>query len=644
MMASKPQVKPEGEDCDDISVTSMEPDSFTKEAIPTNHREKDLERRLALLGDSEDVSPVQDDTKVKEEIEEEVVPVTEEVPEQKNPVVSEVKSEPTTITVQSSEEKLKDDTPPKSMSAAAKKKEALLARIMAAQNRAKQAQQKKQDPSILAEKDKMMKALNGFEKDVKIQAPKTETLPPPPSFEVAQQQHQTFPTPPLPPQEAVSKSVQAPLPPSFDAVEKQILLQKFDPSAPSAPPIEEKIVPPSTHLDYLQSEMSVVAPPASNDAPPPFEVAEQQQVEDETFEFDMEGNNLSPAERQKMIEEQRAILEQISKQKNQNEASEVAARAAMFDMRSNTAAAQVAGANDTPAAASSTSQVANSGIVVGDENNASTRATVEEETSRRFVEIGGGQKVALHGQDKTREAINDGTAMLVQCLNCENWMQITESATLMYCPVCSVVSPVIKQTEIMTKDEAIQLMEDRKLAEKLQNEMYVEEGDDSGAGLAGYPAVRRGAESAESATDSWWNSISSMVSTGATDEANTRHSAEINVRQTQASTNSGRRVLLGANTGTSNVDQEEHEGLLSSGSATRSSRPSARVAERQPFFSCLVDSVSSTANALGTAFNTETTGEESNVHGIDTSSLLTVTNAGRDNRDSRGSYRPVSEN
>jgi len=42
----------------------------------------------------------------------------------------------------------------------------------------------------------------------------------------------------------------------------------------------------------------------------------------------------------------------------------------------------------------------------------------------RFVKIGNNQTVALHGQERTKKAIKDGTAILVQCINCQNWMQV----------------------------------------------------------------------------------------------------------------------------------------------------------------------------------------------------------------------------
>ena len=159
-----------------------------------------------------------------------------------------------------------------------------------------------------------------------------------------------------------------------------------------------------------------------------------------------------------MIEEQRAIMEQIQKQAGQNAASEAAVRADAFEQRSNIAAAAATGAET-------------------------------QSLDGRRVNIGGGKKVALHGQEKTHEAIKNGTAILVQCLNCMSWMQVTGSATLMFCPICNVVSQVVAQKTASTKEEAKQIDIDRIMAEELQRQMNEESEQ---AAQQGYPAARRG--------------------------------------------------------------------------------------------------------------------------------------------------------
>jgi hypothetical protein len=46
-------------------------------------------------------------------------------------------------------------------------------------------------------------------------------------------------------------------------------------------------------------------------------------------------------------------------------------------------------------------------------------------------------------------------------------MQVTGSAALMYCPVCAVVSPIDQTNAAMSKEEAMQMEADRKMAEQI---------------------------------------------------------------------------------------------------------------------------------------------------------------------------------
>ena len=67
---------------------------------------------------------------------------------------------------------------------------------------------------------------------------------------------------------------------------------------------------------------------------------------------------------------------------------------------------------------------------------------------------------------------------------------------------------------------------------------------------------------------------------------------------------------------------EEDRRLLGSGGG------GARVAEAKPLFACVADSITTAATSLSTGFNTQTD-EEGNVNGVDGSSLLVMSNAGR---------------
>ena len=291
------------------------------------------------------------------------------------------------------------------------------------------------------------------------------------------------------------------------------------------------------------------------------------------------------------------------------------------------------------------------------EEESKEEATAEKRDSRRMVKIGNNQMVALHGQGRTKKAIKDGTAILVQCINCQNWMQVTGSATLMFCPVCQVVSPVIKQSEVLTKEEAIQLTMDRKLAEKLQAEAYdrddnekKDEQQDEGyfSRLFGSQTSGSGAavrNSSVTSTDSWWDKISNIVSYGVTEESRERGELGVTLPpggSSSVSTYPGERrgTLSPVSTdGGRNRHEEESQGLLRPViDGNEANLPAGRVAEQKPLFSCVTDSVSSAASALFSTGEGEED-EEGNIYGVDGSSLL-VTSVGRQG----GDYSRVPDN
>jgi len=410
------------------------------------------------------------------------------------------------------------------------------------------------------------------------------------------------------------------------------------------------------------------------------------------FDFDIDGNALTPEERHKMMEEQRAILEQIQKQANENKASEAAVRATAFDSRMSTnQQGHVVPTTTTQHNSTSTNMNAMSRSHTNNDNVATIDevatavdivgfdpAEVEEQKKileeiqksvsktrnsayvapssaaaaaasntqeQRTVDLGDGKKVALHGQDKTKDAIKDGTAILVQCVNCDNWMQVTQSATLMFCPICSVVSPVLKQDSVFTTEEALQLEEDRKLAERLQ-----EEENGGTAAVSDYPGSRSrnapGSRSIKTTAGTeeepcWWDSL--LVNIGvsaAPDETLNERSAEVKVSHPPGSSSSTRRAFHGGT-----EEDSERLGLLGatsqSGSFDRGNPRAARVAESKPLFSCVVDSVSNAATTVGAGITSMAYGEdEEEVHGIDTTSFLAVPNIG-DDRAGSGNYNVI---
>ena len=50
----------------------------------------------------------------------------------------------------------------------------------------------------------------------------------------------------------------------------------------------------------------------------------------------------------------------------------------------------------------------------------------------------------LQSASISQKAITEGTAHLVMCLECNGWMSVTKTATLVWCPNCEVVSPVLE--------------------------------------------------------------------------------------------------------------------------------------------------------------------------------------------------------
>ena len=75
---------------------------------------------------------------------------------------------------------------------------------------------------------------------------------------------------------------------------------------------------------------------------------------------------------------------------------------------------------------------------------------------------------------------------------------------------------------------------------------------------------------------------------------------------------------------------DEQEGLMGSGGGGTRRLPAARVAQQQPLFNCVADSITSAASHAMTALNNASQDEEGNVHGVDASSLLAITNVGRE--------------
>lgn len=630
----------------------------------TDDREKDIERRLAMLGDDSNTNIHSMEEDVDENCEQEEFQTNKDddsfAPVQDEPLIGTTeevknpKNEPS-LPPSSMEVKPKVEeqiTESKASSVAAKPKEnALLARIMAAQERAKQAQMKQAaqqmsqpvaPTSTQSEKEKMLDALNGMSlNEMKKATAATKVEHPvqksslPPSFEIFEKQ--------IKEQEIKKAATAKPPPPSFDSISMD-MLQPETTGAPfaSAPPVEDhanqSVAPPS--FDLLGGFTPMAPPPTAtmNEAQPPpppaFEEAMQFNAPslDDTIDFDLEGSGMTQEEKQKMIEEQRAIMEQIQREAMNNKASVAAIKADAFASRMTGNPQGQTGGVDGFSASEVEEQRRIYEQIQKEAKGMNANSSSEGATT---VDIGGGQHVNIHGQEKTQESIREGTAVLVECLNCNNWMQVAENATLMFCPICSVVSPVVKGDHDMQVAHLTQMEEDRKLAEQLQKEES--------------EAYRQSSSNRRSATSraapvvegSWWDSLSkgmnnAMVAMGVVaDEEN--DPAHMSVSRPPGAVSPGQRSLHAATTG---EEGSEREGLLQAeGGNYDYRRREARVAQSQPLFSCIVDSVANTASAVSSAVYGD---DDDEVHGVDSSPLFAVPKTGRD-RNAGGSYHALPD-
>jgi hypothetical protein len=487
--------------------------------------------------------------------------------------------------------------------------------------------------------------------------PQPQQQPPPPAFDddllmsMDDQVHE----PPPPAFDAVAPSLFAPPPSPPPTPAAAAPLMQWDPHAPSAPsasaPAMEDLYhapPPPTMDDHDWGNMQIMAPPTQNTTLSLSGVSSGNSIDDITRGMDPAAvqailgiDGLSDTEKMELLEEQGKIMADIERSKKTAVQDAATSRADAFEQRSFSAAVQSVGnvkssggtrAARSPAASSSSP----SGAAAAD-------------NATRTVNLGSGQEVALHGQEKTRQAIEQGTAMLVQCLSCSNWMQVTESATLMFCPVCQVVSPVEKTQAAGTQQEAAQFKSDQELAEQLQKEEYDVAGREERQRAAKAKAkAKRTVQEEQSQSWMEWLGMSSATGAAATSAAGTRPSSqppafaipaerprergELGVSRPPGSSLSSARTGEETQTISFSNSYDEQDGLLGSGGGGTRRLPAARVAQQQPLFNCVADSITSAASQALTALNTHalTQDGEGNVHGVDASSLLAVTNVGRE--------------
>ncbi|KAL3911627.1 MAG: hypothetical protein SGILL_007206 [Bacillariaceae sp.] len=491
-------------------------------------------------------------------------------------------------------------------------KNALLARIMAAKEKSQQA---KVAPAPTEQPKTGGDLLMDFD------APSAEKDPPP-SYGT----NFLGDAPPAP---------VAAAPPAFDTVESNVMnqvQQQTPPAFPPPPPIDsvmpppppiENVMPPPPLPEDNFMMMAPSAPAASAPSfedllgggvkqqtnemhPPPMAPPVQQAPELDIDESIL--NALEPAEREAFLEEQRKIMEQIEKNKAGSQPTGGAAsRAAAFDQRSTAAVAQVAASYDGSSSSRTKSK-----------KSSSSRSKPSASASSGTVNLGDGVQAPVLGSEKTQQAINDGTALIVQCMSCSNWMQVTEEAEVMFCPICQTVCHVEKKGAAKASDMegAAQMAADAELAEKMQKEEYARAQGGGGGGSSSRRRQNRAAAPAAAASgdQSWYDWLTGAPAP-APPAASGSRSGEIRPQRGLVAATTGEE--FGASRSRS---YDESEGLMGGGGA--------RVAQQKSMFACVTDSIADAATQMtGVALSED---QEGNVHGVDGSSLLAMPDVSRE--------------
>jgi len=407
---------------------------------------------------------------------------------------------------------------------------------------------------------------------------KEEENLPPPSYDMFDQM--AVKAPPMPPSNTQSFLKQSDLPP----VAPPPMMMEPPPDAttefenmPSAPPV----VPLSAPL--YQAPMQTHT--STQDLPPPsFVQYEQNEIVDAVH---------SENDTEKMVQEQKEILEQLERDKAANDkAIAEAATSGLLESESITA---------TP-----DSRTVQTATTSSRSNGSSTQYE-----SGNTINIGPNTKVTLRGEEQTRAAINNGTAMIVQCINCRNWMQVANTATLMFCPSCSTISRVLPQHQITSLDEAKVLMAHKRKKERKEEKARK---------LKEYREMTWGqyVKSFFVTVEPTQTTSTSTTSTATDSYSNSRPSSE---RFQTAS-------------GFSREDYEDYydEGEVETRQSllpvstfeTEQEPPPAQIAEKRPLHSCLTGLTKTLTGGAGYPGNR---GNE--IDGIDSTALLSVTRVGR---------------
>lgn len=403
--------------------------------------------------------------------------------------------------------------------------------------------------------------------------------------------------------DATALPPQAP-PPAFDdslmppppAAAAAPPMMQWDPHAP--PPAVAMDMPPAASAPDIGDLLSHEAPlPTTAAVPPPPQQSSEQEDAIEAI-LGLEG--LSAAEKQELIDEQLKIMASIEKNKDANKNSAAHSAADAFESRSFSAAVSSIG------------------------------GTTSGGTGGSQVRLGTGRNAILHGPERSQQAIQQGTALSVQCISCQHWMQVTADATLMNCPVCSTVQPVAHDAQ-----EAAQLQSDAELAEQLQKEEYQqeEERERRQREKRSQPASNSSGQAGQEKEQGWleWMGLSGSTSPTTTSPERPMSFAQAPVHRGEVGVSRPPGAGGGSRLHAPTTGQEigHAPSYDSSDGLLEQQRQSARVAEPQPLFSCVADSIS-------TALNTAMTGPPPD--GVDSSSLLAMPAVRREEKKDHSPY------
>lgn len=481
----------------------------------------------------------------------------------------------------------------------------LLARIKAAQQRAKEAQLQQEQLEEQKEEQTFLASLSKeITDDDDIESPIL-----PPSFDVIEEQEQT----------------NEPAPPTFDVLEQHQAPPTFDEMEIHDQTESQSLPPPSFDTITSNPEMVVLGDTNDNNVIPsaPDFIQEEEKEQEETIDFSSLYPHIS------LTDEQQQQNQDQQQPYNMKELQKV-----IYDEQLRILEEIKTNSSDINNVTTSQNNTETSHQQI---EHQPENATIMQPPPppQQTIQIAPDHHVPLHGPESTRSAITEGTAVLTQCCNCKSYLHITNTATLMYCPCCQVVSPVTtinstndihsNQNDLSRQQEDL----DRQLAQRMQDEEYTSSNT--------YPT--RQMRVTNNSSGGW---MSSLFGTSVTDypRGANRTNAQQPLQQQQESQESWSEYFTSfigstssTNTITNNINDDDDEAQLYQAltgtnedennidTRLQTSLPPAVVANRKPVYDCIVEGATSIADSATTMLAGNNS-NENEYHGVDTSCLL----------------------